>query len=224
MKRKDPTGNTKAKERKVTNGPVKSKARTMSKLIMAVGKVLNRKGYTGLTVSNIAKEAKVNRKLVYLYFGNAENLIEAYILGKDYWQFDAKNSIESILEKKNTGQEDLLMLLKNQFKAVFKNPELQKIILWEISESNALMQKIASERDKISDKLVQFVHPKLISEKVDLPAIVSLLIGGAYYLPIHATNNGSTICGIDINENVGEERVLRAFEQVINLCYNTIGE
>lgn len=57
----------------------------MGKMIASVGKVLEEKGYIGLTVANISKYAGVDRKLVTLYFGSVEKLIETYIKGKDYW-------------------------------------------------------------------------------------------------------------------------------------------
>ena len=47
----------KPNERKRTSGAIRDKDRTKNKMIQAVGKVLLKKGYTGLNASTIAKEA-----------------------------------------------------------------------------------------------------------------------------------------------------------------------
>jgi hypothetical protein len=192
--------------------------------MMAVGQVLKKKGYTGLTVSNIATEAGLHHKLIYLYFGSVENLIETYIKNKDYWQFVAKGSIESILGLGHTSKEDITSLLKSQFQAVYENTELQKIILWEISEQSDLMLKIAAEREETGEKLFGNIDPEFSNSTIDLPAILAVVIGGSYYLPIHAKNNGSTFCGIDINEPNGRKRINDALEQMMDLCYQAIAK
>ena len=61
--------------RKTYQGEKNNKSRTMSRLVQAVGTVLENKGYTGLTSTNIAKAAGVDRKLVSKYFDSVENLI-----------------------------------------------------------------------------------------------------------------------------------------------------
>ena len=69
--------------RKTYQGEKNDKSRTMTKLIQAVGAVLEKKGYTGLSIANIASTAGVDRKLISVYFGSVDNLIETYIKGKD---------------------------------------------------------------------------------------------------------------------------------------------
>src|SRR5690625_323283 len=83
------------KRRKPYKGVKNNKERTMGKLIAAVGEVLTEKGYTGLTISNISKCAGVDRKLISLYFGSVNNLIETYIKGKDYWVSATMEALEN---------------------------------------------------------------------------------------------------------------------------------
>ena len=62
--------------RKKYQGKYNDKERSKSKLLNAVGKVLQSKGYTGLTATNIAKEAGLSRRLITIYFDSVEDLIE----------------------------------------------------------------------------------------------------------------------------------------------------
>ena len=210
------------KVRKVSQGPIREKARTMRKLIDAVGKVLEEKGYPGLNIANISKEAKVDRKLVYVYFGGIDPLVETYIKGKDFWKADSKEYIKNLLENPNLMNKEVVNeLLQLQFSTLLSNVELQKIIHWEIGEKNDVLRKIADEREEIGEKLFEHAEKDFTNSDLDLRAIMALQIGGIYYLSLHAKSNGSKFCGIDLNTPEGEKRIEKAIQQVIDLTYNT---
>jgi AcrR family transcriptional regulator len=61
---------------------MKDKEQTKRKLIYAVGVIVKAKGFSAVSISKVAREAGVDRKLVYRYFGNMNNLTEAYISEK----------------------------------------------------------------------------------------------------------------------------------------------
>lgn len=209
------------KIRKVTSGPVREKARTMNKLIMAVGKVIQKQGYAGLNIANICKEAGLDRRLVYTYFGSLDNLVETYIKQKDYWKSDAKETITTILEENaELKSEDIVKLLQGQFDAVLKDKTLQKIIHWELGEKNKVLRKVSDSREVLGEKLFKLTEPHFEEKGIDIRAILALQIGGLYYLSLHAKSNGSLFCGIDINQTDGKERISKALEKVVELCYN----
>ncbi|OYX95246.1 MAG: hypothetical protein B7Y76_09920, partial [Sphingobacteriia bacterium 35-40-5] len=64
---------------------IKDKELTKRKLINAVGEIIRTEGYTGLGVNKIARQAQVDKKLIYRYFITVDRLIEEYVLEKDYW-------------------------------------------------------------------------------------------------------------------------------------------
>jgi AcrR family transcriptional regulator len=72
--------------RKITDGPFRNKERTRIKLLHSVGFILKKEGFVGLRVTNVAKKADVNRKLVYEYYGTLENLVNEYLNTRDYWK------------------------------------------------------------------------------------------------------------------------------------------
>src|SRR5690606_10083067 len=133
------------KKRKVTSGPIREKARTMEKLIKSVGRVLKKHGYPGLTVAKIAAESKLDRKLVYAYFGTLDNLIETYITGRDYWKGKAQNHIHTLLQQDKISNEEMIDLLNGQFNAVLNDQTLQRILQWEISEPTVALKKTAAD-------------------------------------------------------------------------------
>jgi len=220
MAKKSKVTNDADKTRKVTSGPVREKARTMDKLIMSVGKVIQKKGYAGLSIANICKEAGLDRRLVYTYFGSLDNLVETYIKQKDYWKSDATEHISFLLEKEAPlSSEDITKLLIGQFNAVLKDKALQKIIHWELGEKNKILRKLSDGRESVGEELFNLCEPAFENTDIDIRATLALQIGGLYYLSLHAKANGSLFCGIDINQSEGKERISKALEKLVALCY-----
>lgn len=216
--------NTTPKTRKVSSGPLRDKSRTMARLVAAVGKVIQKKGYPGLTAPNIATAAGLDKKLVWTYFGGVDNLIEEYIRQKDFWKFAAKGYIESLLkEPENIGKNEIDNLLQNQLDVLMKDKALQKIIHWELGESNKMLRKIADKREEIGEELFSVIMPDFENTNADLRARLALLIGGIYYLSLHAKSNGSVFCGIDINEEEGRIRIENAIQDIIFETYEKAG-
>jgi len=207
--------------RKVTSGPVRDKARTMKKMIAAVGKVIQKKGYPGLTAPNIAKAAQIDKKLVWTYFGGVDQLIEAYISQKDFWNFSAQKEIESFLQTNNTlSKEEINTLLLNQFETLLKDKALQKIIHWEIGESNDTLRRLADQREEIGEELFSRTKADFEHSTIDIRARLALLISGIYYLSLHAKSNGSMFCGIDINDPEGKARIESSITAMIFESYD----
>ncbi|TCV06607.1 TetR family transcriptional regulator [Sphingobacterium alimentarium] len=205
--------------RKAYQGKVNNKEKTMAKLLSAVGKVLEKKGYTGLTPTNIAKVANVDRKLIKLYFGSVDNLIETYIRSKDYWLLSSDNISHTLENEPPNGTQDILEnLLLDQLNNFLVNNEMQKAVTWQISEKSAIMSEITRKREEIS-KLFFEKADKELPPHVDIRAISSILVSGIYYLVLHSKHTESTVCEIELDEN-GFERIRAAIKQIITWAYS----
>ncbi len=212
---------SKEKKRKRTSGPIRDKFRTKAKLINAVGTVLQNKGYGNLNAANIARAAGVDKKLVWTYFGSIDNLIEEYIDLKAFWRLNIPNSIiEKIIGKPTgIGSEEITELLLEYFDTFSKDIDLQKIVHWEMGESKEVLRTIADKREMTGEHIFSLIDSKFENSKTDIRATISLLLGGIYYLNLHANVNGSKVCGLDINEKDDKKRVLKAIEQIIKGCF-----
>lgn len=226
-KKKTETENTEQsapKTRKLTSGPLRDKSRTKARMIEAVGKVIQKKGYPGLTAPNIALAAGVDKKLVWTYFGGVENLIEEYICQKDFWKSVSKSFIEDLLKHPETiGKKEIESILQSQFETLYKDKALQKIIHWELGEKNKVLRDVADKREEIGEQLFSAILPDFTHTAVDLRARLALLIGGIYYLTLHAKSNGSLFCGIDINEEEGRERIKTEIQKIVFELYEKAG-
>src|SRR5690606_7129068 len=210
----------KAKERKRTSGAIRDKERTKDKMVQAVGKVLLKKGYTGLNASAVAKEAGVDKSLVWTYFGNLKKLVEEYISQRGFWEFKAKDSIENLtVVPKEVNEHDMAALLLFQFQALLEDEILQRIMLWGISEKKDFLRNLSDEREIIGEAIFKNIDPQFKDSNIDIRGILAILVAGIYYLVLHGKINGSLFCGINLNTVNGEKRIKESISQIISMAY-----
>jgi len=209
--------------RKTYQGEKNNKSRTMNKLIQAVGIVLKQKGYTGLTVSNITAEAGVDRKLVSVYFGSVNNLIETYIKGKNYWDTINESAINLLTTAPETSTRLILEnLLLTQLEHFTNDEEMQKVVLWQISENTELMAHVTASREEIYPLLFPKADQELKDQQVDLRAISSILVAGIYYLVLHTKTTNSTFCEIDLTTDQGMGRIKTTIKKILEDTYSIV--
>lgn len=206
--------------RKVVQGPIRDKEKTKQKLLAAVGKILRVKGYSGLKVSKIAAVAGFDKKLIYEYFGSTDKLIDEYIKSQDYWSRVSQDNVE--VDISDGGKELSKMAILSQFDNLKKNKELQKIILWGLSENKAILKKIADEREEMGEMLFSNIVDPYFGEEdaIRYRAITALLVSGAYYLNLYTGYNAHKFCGIDLKTEEGRQEIEKAIVEIIDYAYS----
>lgn len=203
--------------RKVVQGPIRDKEKTKQKLLAAVGKILRVKGYSGLKVSKIAAVAGFDKKLIYEYFGSTDKLIDEYIKSQDYWSKFNPNVEE---EKVTTiGKEVLTQGILMQFESLKKNKELQKIILWELSESKPILKKLVQQREDVGAELFAVTDPIFGENSKRFRAILALIVSGAYYLNLYPAYNANEFCGLDMKTDEGRSEIEKAIVDIVDFAY-----
>lgn len=202
--------------RKKYQGEINDKERSKLKLINAVGKVLRDKGYTGLTATNIAKSAGLSRRLISVYFDSVDNLIEIYVRNKDYWTAASGNLVAMMHEDKDRDTKKTIdYLLQNQLDYFYNNPEMQKIILWEISQKTKIMYEVCEDREQLGSKIFELADKEFEGHNVDIRAVTALLVAGIYYMVLHGKSTDTLFCGIDINQTEGMQRIKKAISSIL---------
>jgi AcrR family transcriptional regulator len=200
---------------------MKNREETERKLKEAVGELIKQKGFNGLKISKIARLADVDRKLVYRYFRGLNGLVEAYILENDYWMLFS-DILKEIIQESGPGkhQATIVAILQNQFRYFYSGQEMQRLILFEISQQNNMMQSIHKAREAHGQVMFERLSTHFADTNVDIRAITALLIGGIYYAILHARFNGGMISDIDINTEAGQQSILSALDQIIGWAFD----
>lgn len=206
-------------ERKIVDGAVRNREKSKEKFLAAVGIILKNKGFAALKVNDIAAVAGLDKKLIYNYFGGTDQLIDEYIKAQDFWS-NIKNE-EVNVAINDGGQELSKAMLLSQFDYVFKNEELQKILLWGLLEDRESLNKLAADREESGDVLFKNISdPHFGEHSGRYRAIMALLISGIYYLDIYASTNDNTFCGLDIKSKEGRAAIKEALSFIIDKTYD----
>lgn len=207
--------------RKITNGPVRNKERTKATLINALGKILKKKGFAGLSARSVAEEAKVDRRLIYDYFGDLEGLVKEYLNNKDYWKMEP-DDVEGIVQaaREDSGKALAYGVLQDQLDSLISNEEMRLIITWGLSEKSAMLKELDLKRENVGEIVLREVFDKRFADgEVNFRAVYALLMGGVYYLTLHAKMQENTFCGIDLQRPAGQEEIKQALRQLLDLVY-----
>ena len=186
---------------------------------MQLVKIIRTEGYKGLIVNRIGKAARLDNKLIYLYFGNVEKLVEMYVKSKDYWNNIPQDLISEVNANPVLEKESVISIMEHQMDFIYNSEELQKILLWEISEESQLMREVADDREAFGETLFKKSKAHFRNTDVNFRATEALLIGGIYYLVLHARANGSTFCGLDINKDRDYKAIKQTFGRLVEWTY-----
>jgi AcrR family transcriptional regulator len=206
--------------------PIKLKdgEETQRELIAAVGDTLREEGFQGLKTNKIAKRIGKDKNVVRYHFESMEGLEKAYIREKDHWlpffeRFKLGNA-----PAKTEVQRLFRELMQANFSSFLESSEMQQIILWQISEANPLLKHISEEREREGANLLEKTDPFFKDSTVNFRAVVSLLLGGIYYIVLHAQTNKSTVSGIDANKKSDQRELLRTIGQVLDWAWQAAAQ
>jgi AcrR family transcriptional regulator len=199
---------------------VRDAERTKQLLLNAVSEIIRTDGYAGLKVMKIVRHVNMDKAVIRYHFNGLVNLQKLYIAEKDYWPpFFERFKLSGEAADEEIKRMFTEMMQEN-FRFFRDNPEMQKIILWQISEENPLMRSVSDAREAEGAKLLALADDHFRNTGVDFKAVMGLLLGGIYYMVLHAQSNKSTVCGIDINLERDRETFLKTIGQVIDWAWN----
>jgi len=199
---------------------MKDKEQTKRKLIDAVGFIIKSKGLGAVRISKVARHAGVDRKLIYRYFGNLNNLTEAYIVENDYWMLFAEHlkKMAKELDERNARQ-FITEILQQLFKHFSKEPKMQSLILMELNGSSHIMKSIHNVRESIGQDILEKTDGHFENSDINFRAVAALLIGGIYYTVLHTLANGYDFADLDMGAEDGVKAISDALGNVVNWAF-----
>jgi AcrR family transcriptional regulator len=193
----------------------RDKEETKAKILAAVGKLLAESGFRQLGVNAIAREAGVDKVLIYRYFENLPTLLQTFGQEGDYWM-----SVEELIGDESNIQAELLNEWMEELLVRFMRDLQQRIITqeifrWELLEGNELTQELARVRDRFGIESLKFLNQKFaFPPDKDIPAMTAILVAGIVYLVLRAKVH-PTFLGIDFSSPAGWQRIEAAISSLV---------
>ncbi len=193
---------------------IRDKQITSRRLISAVGSLLGREGFKGVGVNAVAREAGVDKVLIYRYFGGLQGLMAAFGKEGDFWPSALELAGGDLREFSNLSLEERLSVFsKNFILALRKRPLTQAIMAWEILERNELTEELESVREQ---SIMEFFKLFFLQDKTqtDLQTIVMLMGAAISYLIIRSSQI-DLYGGIRLDKEQGWEQIEAGIDTII---------
>jgi AcrR family transcriptional regulator len=187
---------------------------TRARLIGAVGSLLARKGFKGLGVNAIAREAGVDKVLIYRYFGGLPELIGAFGREGNFWP-SIKELAGGDIEAygRLPLSEQLSRLGKNFIQAIRSRPLTQEILAWEMVERNNLTAELETIRENTMMNFFDMFFPTM-NKGPDIAAVGAIIGAGVSYLATRARQI-NFYNGVDLQSEGGWRRLEMAIDTII---------
>lgn len=188
---------------------IKDKEKTKEKILNALKTILSTHGFTKIGINLLAKEANIDKVLIYRYFGGLKELITDFAQNSDYW-------VKLNINENNISKESIKHHFLEIFSFLRENKLTQEILRWELSEQNELTEILAKQREEESVLNIDKIKTLLkISKNFDIEGIISILFGGIVFLLLRSKTI-NVFNGININSEEGFDRLKKSLIFIID--------
>jgi AcrR family transcriptional regulator len=196
-------------------GMARDKEETKAKILQAVGKLLAESGFKQLGVNAIAREAGIDKVLIYRYFENLPSLLQAFGQESDYWITAQELFAQPEIATAESLADCMVHILQAIHQDLHQHPISQEILRWELLEANELTHELAALRDRTANTSLATLGDRFtFPDDVDVPAISAILVAGIVYLTLR-TKLSPTFMGIDFSTPEGWKRIEAAAELLL---------
>lgn len=190
-----------------TARPARDRGATEQRILAAVGTVLARDGFAAVGINAIAREAGVDKVLIYRYFGGLPELLQAWGASGRFWP-----TIDELL-----GDDPAALLAQpegERWARFFEHfidglrarPLTIEILAAEVLERNALTAVLESEREAWGEQAARVLGGASLSARPELRTLTLLLVAGVQYLLLRARRI-RIFGGLEINSDAGWQAI-----------------
>ena len=180
---------------------------TRERVLAAVGRLLAREGFGSIGVNAIAREAGVDKVLIYRYFGGLDALLEAWGHTNTY---GAGTLAEGTVRAGRTAGARAAAFIAAYVRDLRTKPDALEVMRWELFEDNAVTRRLAQAREAAGfADLKALGVSRRKAEKVDLPSVAAILTAGVLHLALRARSAPEWL-GVPLRTDEGWARIERA--------------
>jgi len=195
---------------------VGERERTEARILDAVGTILSGKGYGHLGVNEVARQAGVDKVLIYRYFGGMPQLLNAFFSRRKYWP-----STEEILQTGGEGGADpatrAYALLRGYLRELKKSDAARQILRGEIAGREDVSTWTADERYRQGMELLGLLRDHS-GDAEGVTEMAALLTAGFTFLLLRRDVSRRYL-GLDLSKEETWERLEKTIHLLVELFY-----
>lgn len=160
----------------------RNREQTTQRLLAAVGEVLARDGFAALGVNAIAREAGVDKVLIYRYFGGLPELLAAWGHSGRFWP-----TVDDLLAREPglmsmSAAERYVRFFEHFIDALRERPLTLEILAAEVQHRNELTAVLEAEREAWGEQAARVVGGPEFTRRPEMRGVTLLLVAGVQYL------------------------------------------
>jgi AcrR family transcriptional regulator len=207
-----------ATRRATPPSPERNREATSQRILAAVGEVLARDGFGAMGVNAIAKEAGVDKVLIYRYFGGLPELLQAWGDSGRFWP-----SVQDLVRAepgllKQPAAERYARFFEHFIDALRARPLTLAILAAEITERNELTAILEAEREAWGEEATQVLGGRDFTQ-AHLPGVTVLLVAGVQYLLLRA-RHVRQFGGFDLQSDAGWDALKLALRTLASQLFD----
>jgi AcrR family transcriptional regulator len=191
------------------------KPRTVrQRLLEALGDLLARQGFDGLSLDVVAKAAGLERVVVLRHFQDLDDMVTAFGQSAAFWPTVAELR-EDVAERFNAmpPRAQLAHYFKATIRGLLARPRTLDILAWELMSRNRYTRLLEYPRVRAALEFFETVTGE-VPETLDLTAVVAVLGGAAIFLTVRSRQSG-VFGGLNLYDDTDRERVDRVLDLLL---------
>lgn len=156
-------------------------------LVEAVGAVISDRGFGGLGVNAIARQAGVNKALIYRYFDGLDGLYRAFASTHALWP-PIEELLGDLPERivELSWRDAFVELFTRYARAIRSRPRTVELLAWECVTRNELTRAFEEVREQRSMELMEHMSLAGFDAPVDLRPAIAVASSSIHYLAIRS--------------------------------------
>jgi AcrR family transcriptional regulator len=181
----------------------RNREHTRERIVNAVGQVLARDGFGGIGVNAIAKQAGVDKVLIYRYFGGLPELLATWGRSGSFWP-----SIDELLGSDPhafmalPAAERFARFMEHFIDSLRARPLTLEVLAAEVLERNQLTAILEEQREAWGEQASQLLGAAEFARRPELRGVALLLVAGVQYLLVRSRKI-RIFGGVDLRSDEG---------------------
>lgn len=194
--------------------PIGQPRTVRERLLEALGDLLARQGFDGLSLDSVAKAAGLERAVLLRHFQDLDDMVTAFGQSAAFWPPVAE--LRADVADRFTALPPRLQLshfFKATIRGLLARPRTLDILAWELMTRNRYTRLLEYPRVRCALEFFETVTGE-VPDSLDLTAVVAVLGGAAMFLTVRSRQSG-VFGGLNLYDDEDRHRVDRVIDLIV---------
>ena len=192
---------------------VRDRRATEERILAAVGHVLARDGFSGVGVNAIAREAGIDKVLIYRYFGGLPELLRIWGASGRFWPRVSDLLLADPDLPSRPAAERYVRFFDHFIDELRRRPLTLEVLAAEVQQRNELTEILEAEREAWGDEATRVLGGAEFVQRPHLAVVTVLLVAGVQHLLLRGRQL-RVFGGIDLHSDAGWAQIKAALAEL----------